>query len=149
MFDWDWLCCCSVAKSCLTVTPWTAARQASLSFTVSWSLLQFMSTESVMLSNHLILWCPFLLLLSIFLSITVFSSELASDDQSIGASASASVLPINSLGWFPLELTGLISLLSKGLSRVFSSTTVRKYKFFEAQPSLWFNPHIYTWLLEK
>ena len=69
--------------------------------------------------------------------------------QSIGASASASVLPMSIQGWFPLGLTGLISLLSKGLSWVFSSTTVRKHQFFSAQPSLWSNYHTHTWLLEK
>ena len=69
--------------------------------------------------------------------------------QSIGASTSASVLPMNIQDWFPLGLTGLISVLSNGLSRVFSSTTVQKHQFFGAQPSLWFNSHIHTWLLEK
>jgi len=73
----------------------------------------------------------------------------ASDDQSIGASVSASVLPMNIQDWFPLELTGLISLLSKGLSRVFSNTTVQKHQFFGAQPSLWPISHISTWLLGK
>ena len=68
--------------------------------------------------------------------------------QSIGASASAPVLPKNIQGWFPLKLTGWISLQSKGLSRV-SSTTVRKHQFFSAHPSLWSNSHIYPWLLEK
>ena len=66
----------------------------------------------------------------------------------LGSSASASVLPMNVQAWFPLELTGLISLQSKGLSRVFSSTTVQKHKFC-AQSSLWSNFHICTWLLEK
>ena len=70
------------------------------------------------------------------------SQLFSSDGQSIGASASASVLPIQD--WFPLELTGLISLLSKGLSRVLSSTTVWKQKFFSSQPSLWSNSHIHT-----
>ena len=72
-----------------------------------------------------------------------------SGGQSIGASASASVLPKEIQGWFPLGLTGLISLLSKRLSRVFSSTTVQRHQFFGPQPSLWSNSHIYTWLLEK
>ena len=72
-----------------------------------------------------------------------------SGGQSIGASASASVLPMNIQGWFSLGLTGLISLWSKGLSRVFSNTTVQKHQFFGAQLSLWFNPHIQIWLLEK
>ena len=80
-------------------------------------------------SNHLILCCPLLLLPSIFPSIRVFSmSQLfTSGGQYIGASASASVLPMNIQGWFPLGLTGLISLLSKGLSRVFSKTTNWKH----------------------
>ena len=90
-----------------------------------------MSTESMMPSNHFTLCCPLLLLHSIFPSITVFSnkSALASGGQSIGASASASVLPMNIQGWFTLGLTGLISLLPKRLSRVFSSTTVQKPQF--------------------
>ena len=67
----------------------------------------------------------------------------------IGASASASVLPMNIQGWFPLGLTGLISLKSKGLSRVFSNTTIQKHQFCCAQPSLWSNSHFYTWLLKK
>ena len=69
--------------------------------------------------------------------------------QSIGASASASVLPMNIQGWFPLGLTGLISLQSKGLSRVFFSTTTQKRLFFSSHSSLWSNSHIHTWLLEK
>ena len=80
MFYWDivHIRCCSVAKSCRCLaTPWTAANQAPLSSTISWSLLKFMSVGSVMLSNHLILCCPLLLLPSIFLSIKVFSKELA------------------------------------------------------------------------
>ena len=107
------------------MTPWTVAHQASLFFTISQSLLKLMSIESMMLSNHLILCRP-LLLPSIFPSIRFFSNEqlFASGDQSTGASASASVLPMNIQGWFPLGLTGLISLLSKGLSRVFFSTRV-------------------------
>ena len=72
-----------------------------------------------------------------------------SGGQSIRASVSTSVLPMNIQDWFPLGLTGLISLLSKELSRVFFSTTVQKHQFFGAQPSLWFNSHICTWLLEK
>ena len=73
----------------------------------------------------------------------------ASGGQSIGASALASVLPMNIKGWFPLGLTGWISLQSKGLSRIFSSTTVWKHQFFGAQSSLWSNSHICTWLLKK
>ena len=76
------------------------------------------------------------------------SQLFTSGGQNIGASASVSVLPMNIKGWFPLEWTGLISLQSKGPSRVFSSTIVRKHQFFSAQPSLWSNSHIHTWLLE-
>ena len=92
-------------------TPWTAARQASWSFTISLSLLKFMAIELVMLSNLFILCCPLLLLFSFFPSTRVFSNELllASSGQSIGASAS--VLPKNIQGWFRIGLTGLISLL--------------------------------------
>ena len=94
---------------------------------------------------------PFLLLPSVFPSIRVFpvSWLFTSGGQSTGASALASVLPMNIQVWFPLKLTGLISLQSKGLSRVFSSTTIRKHRFFGAQPSLGFNSHNCTWLLEK
>ena len=77
------------------------------------------------------------------------SRLFASDGQSIRASASALVLPMNIQGWFPLGLIGLMSLLAKGLSRVFSSTTVGKHQFFGAQPSLWSSSYIHTWLLEK
>ena len=73
----------------------------------------------------------------------------ASGGQSIGASVSASVLPVSIQDWFPLGLTGLISLQSKGFSRVFFNTTVQKHWFFGAQPSLWSNYHIHTQLLEK
>ena len=112
----------SLSHVWLFATPWTAARQASLSITNSQTLLKLMSIESVMPSNDLILCHPLLLLPSIFPSIRVFSNESASAGQSIGASASASVLPMNIQDWFPLWLTGLISLLPKGLSRVFFNT---------------------------
>ena len=118
----------------LFVTPWSAIHQASLSFTVSPSLLKLMSIESVMPSNYLILCFSFS---SCLLSFPVSGSFLMSQlfawgDQSIGASASAPVLPMNIHNWFPLWLTSLISFLSKGLSRVVLSdcTTVRKYQFF-------------------
>ena len=101
----------------LFVTPWTAAHQASLSITNFQSLLKFVSIELVMPSNHLILCCP-LLLPSVSASIRVFSNEFfASGGQIIGASAFISVLPMNIQDWFPLGLTGLISLQSKGFSR--------------------------------
>ena len=73
----------------------------------------------------------------------------ASGGQSIGVSASTSVLPVNTQNWSPLGWTGWISLQSKALSRVFSNTTVQKHQFFSAQLSLWSNSHIHTWLLEK
>ena len=77
------------------------------------------------------------------------SQLFPSGRRSIGASASASVLPMNIQDWFPLELTGLISFLSKGLSRLFSSTMVQKHHFLGPQPFLWSNSHIHTWPLEK
>ena len=77
------------------------------------------------------------------------SQLFASGGQSIGASVSASVLPMIIQGWSPLGLTGLISLQSRGLSRVFSNTTVQKHQSFDSQPSLWSNSYIHTWLLEK
>ena len=122
----------------LFVTPWIAARQASLSITNSWSSLKLTSIESLMPSSHLILCCPLLLLPSIIPSITVFSNEsvLHSRCQNIGASASASVLPMNIQDLFPLGWTGWISVQSKGPSRVFSNSTVQKHQFFSAQFSL-------------
>jgi len=128
----------------LFAAPWTAARQASLSFIIFQSLHKRTSIESVMPSNHLILCHP-LLLPSIFSSIRVF----ASGGQSIGASTSASVLPKNIQGWFSSGLTGLVSLLSKGLWRVFTNTTIQKHQIFGPQPSLWANSHFHIWLLEK
>ena len=77
------------------------------------------------------------------------SQPFASGGQSIEATASTSVLPMNIQDWFPLGLTGLISLQSKGLSRVFTNTTVQKHQFFSTQLSLWSKSHVYTWLVEK
>ena len=77
------------------------------------------------------------------------SQFFASDGQSIGVSASISVLPMNIQDWFPLGWTGWISLQSKGLSRVVSNSTVQKHQFFSAQLSFLSNSHIHTWLLEK
>ena len=76
------------------------------------------------------------------------SQFFASGGQSTGASASASVLPMNIQGWFPLGWTGWISLQSRGLSRVFSNSAVQKHQFFSTQPSLWFNSHVHAWLLK-
>ena len=141
----------SFSRVWLFATPWIAAPQASLSITNSQILLKLMSIELVTLSNHLILCHPLLLLPSIFPSIRVFpmSQLFASGGQSIGVSASASVLPRNTQDWSPLEWTGWISLQSKRLSRVFSNTTVQKHQFFGAQLSSQSNSHIQTWPLEK
>ena len=133
----------------LFATPWTATCQASLSITSSRSLLKLISIESVMPSNHLILCCPLLLLPSIFPSIRVFSDSQFFASGGLSIRASALVLPMNIQDWSPLGWTGLISLQSKGLSRVFSSIIVREHQFLGAQPSLWSNSHIRTWLLEK
>ena len=135
----------------LFVTPWTAALQASLSITNSQRLLKLISIESVMPSNHLIFCCPLLLPLQFFPASGSFqmSQLFASGGQSIRVSASASILPMNIQDWFPLGWTCWISLQSKGLSRVFSNTTVQKHQFFGTQLSLESNSHIHTWLLEK
>ena len=140
----------SLSRVRLFATPWIAAHQASLSITNSRSSLKLMSIESVMPSNHLIL-CPLLLLPPIPPSIRVFSmSQLFTwGGPSIGVSAWASVLPMNTQNWSPLGWTSWISLQSKGLSRVFSNTTVQKLQFFGTQLSSQSNSHIHTWPLEK
>ena len=122
----------------LFVTWWTAAWQASLSITNSWSLLKFLSIESVMPSNHLILCHPLLLLPSIFPSIRVFSNEPVLCIRGPKYwSFNFSISPSNEHpGLTPLGWTGWISLQSKGLSRVFSNTTVQKHQFFSTQLSL-------------
>ena len=133
-------------------TPWTAACQASLSITNSRRLVKPMSTESVMPSNHLILYCPLLLLPSIFPSVRVFSNESALHirwPKYWSFRFSIQYLPMNIQGWLPLGMTGLISLQSKGLSRIFSNTTVQKHQFFSAQLSLRSNSHMYTLLHSK
>ena len=125
------------------VTPWNAARQTSLSITNRCSQPKSMSIESVMLSNHLILCCSLLLLSSIFPSIRVFSKESALHIRWPKYwSFSFNISPSN-------EHPGLISLQSKGLSRIFSITTVEKHQFFGAQLSLESNSHIHAWLLRK
>ena len=140
----------SVTQSCPTLSaPWTAARQASLSFTISQSLLKLMSIESMMLSNHLIL-CHLLLLASVFPSISIFSNKPTVHIRWPKYwSFSFSISPSSKYSGFPLGLTGLISLQSKGLSRVLSSTTVQKHQFFGTQPSLPFNSHMYCNFLSK
>ena len=135
----------------LFATSWAAACQAALSFAISWSLIILMSIQSVMPSNPLILCHPLLFLASIFPSIRVFSNELALRIRwqkywnfrfSTSPSNEYSGLIFFMICWFDL-------LLSKGLSRVFSNTTVQKHQFFSTQLSLWSNSHIHTWLLEK
>ena len=122
------------------------ACQASWAFTISWSLLIFMSINLVMPPNHLILYCLFSFCFPSFPASGSFlmSCLFTSDGQSIRVSASALVLSINIQGWFPLGLTSLISLQSTGLLRVFS-TTIRKHQFFGAQPSIWSNTHIHLY----
>ena len=138
----------------LFATTWTAACQASFSFTISQ-----ICSNLCPLSQ----WChpatspcvTFVRMRTSWLQSYPASGPfpkcqlLASGSQSIGASASASVLPMNIKDWFPLGWTGWISLQSKGLSRVFSSNTIWKHQFYGALLSLWSNPHICTWLLEK
>ena len=128
----------SLSRVWLFANPWTAAQQASLFITNSRSPPKPMSIKSVMLSNHLILFHPLFLLPSIFPSITVFqmSQLFTSGGQSIGVSALASDLPMNTQDWFPLGWTSWISLQSKRLSRVFSNTAVQKHQFFHTQLSL-------------
>ena len=122
----------------LFVTPWTAACQASLSITNSWSLLKIMSIELVMPSNHLILCCSLLLPPSIFPSIRVFSNESALCIRWPKYwSPSFSISPFNEYsGLISFRMDCWISLQSKGLSRVFSNTTVQKHQFFCAQLSI-------------
>ena len=128
----------SLSRVQLFATPWTAARQASLSITNSWSLLRLMSIESLMPSSHLILCCPLLLLPPIPPSIRVFSKESVIRIRWPKYwSFSFSISPSS-------EHPGLISVLSKGLSRVFSNTTVQKHQFFGTQLSSQSNSHIHT-----
>ena len=119
----------------LFATPWIAARQASLSITISRSSLRITSIESVMPSSHLNLCRPLFLPPSILPSIRVFSNEstLRMRWPKYWSFSLASFLPKKSQGWSPSEWTGWISSQSKGLSRVFSNTTVQKHQFFGAQ----------------
>ena len=121
------------------------------SFTISQNFLKLMSIESVMLSKHLILCHPFLLLPSIFPSIRVFpvGQFFTSSGQSIGASVSASILSMNNSGLISFRIDWFDHLCRPKDSQIFSSTTIWKHQFFGTQPSLWANSHICTWLLEK
>jgi len=144
--------CCSVAKLCPTLWPHglqhtrlpcpsLSPEVCSNSYSLSWWCHTTISSSVV----------PFSSCLQSFPASGSFpvSWLVASGGQTIGTSASVSVLLMNIQGWFPWGWTGLISLQSKGLSRVFSSATVQKHQFFSAQPSLWSISHICTWLLEK
>ena len=140
----------SVAQSCLTLCdpmhprlfcPSLSLRVCSNSSPLSWWCYLTISSSAASFS-----FC-----LQSFPASGAFpmSPFFASDGQSIRASALASALPMNIQDWFPLRLTGLVSLLSKGLSRVFSNTTAQKHQFFGAQLSSQSNSHIHTWLLEN
>ena len=124
-------------------TPWTAACQASLSLSVSLNLPKFMSIALVMPSRHLISDALFSFCPQSFPAWGTFpvSQLFVSDNQNTGASASASVLPTSIQDSFPLRLTGLISLLSKGMSGIFSSTTVWRHQFFGILLDLWYSSH--------
>ena len=137
-----YICCCSsVSRSYdawLPVTPWTASHHLSLSFTIFQNLLKLSQWCYVTVSPSTVTFCP-----QSFPARGSFLSPLfISCIQSIGASASESVLAMNIQGWFPLGLTGFIFLLAKGLTSVFSRTKVQKHQFFSAQPFWWFNSHI-------
>ena len=147
----------SLSRVPLFATLWIAARQVSMSLTITMAHSVDMSVfHSCPLSQwcHQIISSSFTPFSSCFQSFPAsgsfpMSRLFASGHQNTGASASASVLPMNIQGWIPLGLTRLVSLLSKGFSRVFSNTTVWKHQFFGTQPSLWSNSPIRTWLLEK
>ena len=142
----------SVTQLCLTVTSWTAARQG---FSVLHYIPEFAQTHAHWVDDAIkpshSLSRPFSSCPQSFPVSGSFPRSwlFESGGQSIGASASASVLPMNIQDWFPLGWTDLISLLYKGLSRVFSNTTVQKYRFFGAQPFLLSSFHICTWWPEK
>ena len=143
----------SLSRVWLFETQWIAARQASVSIANSWSSLRLTSIEWIMPSSHLILCRPLLLLPPIPPSIRVFSNESTLLMRCPKYwSFSFSIIPSKELisqDWSPLEWTGWIFLQSKGLSRIFSNTTVQKHQFFGTQPSSQSNSHIHTWPLEK
>ena len=143
-------CCCSVTKSRLTLCDPVDCSMPG--FPVLYYLLEFAQTHAHQFSDAIQLSHPLSppspIALSLYQNYSLLHSWLfTSGGQRIGTSAS--VLPKNIQGWFPLGLTSLISLLSKELSRVFYSTTVQKYQLFSAQPSLWSSSHICMWLLEE
>ena len=145
-------CCCSVAQLCPTDRNPHGLQHARLPCpSLSPRVCSNSSTESMMPSNHLIFYHLLSSSPQFFPAPGSFPVRwlFPSGGQSIGASASASVPPVNMQGWFSLRLTSLISLQTKGLSRVFSNTTTWTHEFFGAQPPLWSNSYIRTWLLEK
>ena len=148
---WDLSSVQSLSRVQLFVTPWIAARQASLSIINSWSSLRLTSIESVMPSSHLIPCRPILLLPPIPPSIRVFSNESTLHRRwSKYWSFSFSITPSKEIpGLISFRRKSLISWQSKGLSRVFTNTTVHKHQFFSAQLSTQSNFHIHTWPLEK
>ena len=141
----------SLSRVQLFTTPWTATFQASLSITSSWSSPKLMSKELVIPSSHLILCHPLLLLPAVPPSIRVFFNEstLLMRWPKFWSFSFSISLPMNPQDWSPLGWTGWISSQSKGLSRVFSNTTVQKHQFFGAQLSSQSNSHIHTWPQEK
>ena len=141
--------CCLVAKSC-----WAFCDLLDYSTP---GFLVFILSRSL-LKHPLSRWCHPTISSSIFPLSSCLQSFPASGSFPMSwlfiscgqnIEASTSILPMNIQGWFPLGLTGWISSLSKGLSRVFSNATVQKHQFFSTQPSLWSNYHVHTWLLEK
>ena len=150
VLSWEHYCCCSVIKLCPALcNPMNCS-------TPGFPVLHYLP-EFAQIHVH---WCyltispsaaPFSFCLQSFPASGSFpmSQLFVSGGQNIGDSASASVFPMSMQSWFPLGWTVLVSLQSRGFSRVFSSTTVLKHQFFGTQPSLWSNSHIHTWLLEK
>jgi len=143
--------CCSVTQSCLTLCDPIDCSTPGLPVIYHLPEPAQAHVQSQWCHpNHLVLCHPLLLMPSTFPSIRVFSNESALCIRWPKYwSFTFSILLMNIQGWFPLGWTGWISLLSKGLSRVFSNTTVQKHQFFGIQPSLWSNSHIHTWLLEN
>ena len=147
----------SLSRVQVFATPWNAACQASLSFTISQSLLKLTSTESVMLSNHFILCHPLLLLLSVFPSIRVFLFQWVGCSRQV-----TKVLEFQLQHQFFNEYSGLISFrmgwfnllavqgtLKSPTPQFRVNTTIQRHQLFGAQPSLWSSSHIHTWLVEK
>ena len=139
---------CSVISDC---DPTMCSMPGSLCFTISWSWLRLMSIQSVMPSKHLILCCLLFFFPSIFPNIRVLTNESALPIRwpKVWSFNFSIRYPMNIHSWFPLGVTGFIFFLSRGLSRLFSSTTIQQHQFFSAQPSLQSSAHIHTWPLGK